>query len=272
MEAEATIVLDRELFEDLYARYNRREFVHPDPVGFLYRFENPRDREIAGLIAACLAYGRVGQIHASVDRVLDPMPSPSRFLQNASPDTLLRTYGNFRHRFASGEDLACLLLGAKRILDQWGSLEACFASGLNGGGSARGALCSFVEELTAGSSLPGRHLVPSPSKGSACKRLHLFLRWMVRRDRVDPGGWTAVTARSLVVPLDTHMHRFGLALGLTRRRQADARAAGEITAAFATIAPEDPVRYDFALTRLAIRGGGDLHAFVDRCKTRGHAK
>ncbi len=95
-------------------------------------------------------------------------------------------------------------------------------------------------------------LLPSPGKGSACKRLNLFLRWMVRSDDVDPGGWSGVDAGKLIVPLDTHMHRMGLEVGLTRRKQADMQAALEVTRAFRTIAPEDPVRYDFALTRLGI--------------------
>ena len=95
-------------------------------------------------------------------------------------------------------------------------------------------------------------LLPSPESGSACKRLNLFLRWMVRSDAVDPGGWSGVSPAMLIVPLDTHMHRIAAKLGLTKRRAADFRAAREVTGAFRTIAPEDPVKYDFALTRLGI--------------------
>lgn len=106
------------------------------------------------------------------------------------------------------------------------------------------------------------YLLPDPAQGSACKRLHLYLRWMVRNDAVDPGCWRHVAPNVLVVPLDTHMHRIARALGLTRRKQADARAAAEITAAFRTIAPTDPVRYDFALTRLGIRRDTALSDFL----------
>jgi uncharacterized protein (TIGR02757 family) len=102
------------------------------------------------------------------------------------------------------------------------------------------------------------YLLPDPAAGSACKRLHLYLRWMVRRDAVDPGGWSRVRARQLVAPVDVHMHRLGRALGFTKRRQADARTALEITAALRRFAPHDPVRYDFALTRLGIRDDARL--------------
>ena len=97
------------------------------------------------------------------------------------------------------------------------------------------------------------HLLSDPARGSTCKRLHLYLRWMVRTDAVDPGGWTAVRPAQLLVPVDVHMHRIGRALGFTRRAQPSGRATEDITAAFRRLSPDDPVRYDFALTRLGIR-------------------
>lgn len=116
------------------------------------------------------------------------------------------------------------------------------------------ALSKFAGELSRRAGGCRRGLVPSPCKGSACKRLNLFMRWMVRRDEVDPGGWSGVPPSKLVVPLDTHMFRICSTMGLTRRKQADLRTAREITDRFREIAPGDPVRYDFALTRLGMRG------------------
>ena len=95
--------------------------------------------------------------------------------------------------------------------------------------------------------------LPDPDRGSACKRLHLFLRWMVRSDDVDPGGWEGVETSKLIIPLDTHMHRLSLRMGLTERKQANGRTAEEITNALRVFNPEDPTKYDFALTRLGIR-------------------
>jgi len=262
-KAEPRLALGRKL-ERLYATCNRREFVHPDPLEFIYRYEDLLDREIAGLVASSLAYGRVKQILASVGAVLDRTGNPRRFLEHASAEKLRRTFAGFRHRFTTGKDLAGMLLGAKRAIERHGSLEACFIANLSPrDATVIPALGAFVDELTRGAGSPRRFLLPSPSRGSACKRLNLFLRWMVRADEVDPGGWGRVSARKLVVPLDTHMHRICLALGFTRRRQATLRAALEVTDAFRELAPRDPVRYDFALTRPGIRGDGDLSDLLD---------
>ena len=243
-----------------YRAYNRRRYVHPDPLEFLYGAEDPADQEIVGLIAACLAYGRVSQILASVRRVLQVVGSgspreggPRAFLERTPVEGISRMFGGFAHRFTTGRELAALLSGMKRALADHGSLEELFAAGAEASDeTVLPGLARFVGELRsyAGSVLPS--LLPSPADGSACKRLNLFLRWMVRRDTVDPGPWTCVTAAKLVVPLDTHMFRISRALGLTGRRQADLKSALEITRGFRAIRPEDPVRYDFSLTRLAL--------------------
>ncbi|MDD5723824.1 MAG: TIGR02757 family protein [Syntrophales bacterium] len=243
-----------EQLERLYERCNRREFVRPDPLEFLYSYEDPADREIVGLVASSLAYGRVLQINRSIESVLEKMwPTPSRFIRDISPASLRMTFSSFKHRFTSGDELATMLLGVKDTRLQYGSLQACFTSHL--GRDTKTiikALACFVEELSAGFPDCRSSLLPSPARGSACKRLNLFLRWMVRSDDVDPGGWDYVPASALVIPLDTHMHRVCLRLGLTRRRQADMRTALEITDSFRKIVPDDPVRYDFILTRPGI--------------------
>jgi len=258
------------LLEDLRTRYNRREFVHPDPIEFLYRYEDQHDREVAGLVAACLAYGRVAQILKSVEAALARLgPSPARFLERTPPAGLRAAFAGFRHRFTAGDDLARLLCGVRRAIGRHGSLERCFVASAPDVGREDGtvlpALAAFVGEVSRLSGCDLGHLLPSPDRGSACKRLNLFLRWMVRSDEVDPGGWLAVPASALVVPLDTHMHRLALAMGFTSRRQADLATALEVTAAFRRFAPEDPVRYDFALTRLGIRSDADMAAFLRRC-------
>jgi uncharacterized protein (TIGR02757 family) len=252
--------------DELRARYNRREFVHPDPLEFLYNYADARDREAAALIAASLAYGRVLQILRSVARVLERMGEPARFLRETPDETLARTFTDFRHRVTSGETLALMLLGMKRVTLDCGSLEACFNAGFRDEHeTVLPALSHFVEALTLAAGACPVHLLSAPAKGGACKRLNLFLRWMVREDEVDPGGWRRVSRAKLIVPLDTHMHRIGLALGFTRRRQASMRTALDITSAFRQFAPEDPVKYDFALTRLGIRSDTDLGAFLKQC-------
>ena len=150
-----------------------------------------------------------------------------------------------------------LLKGIQAVRKSHGSLQACFIEGLGENDpDVRAALGHLVAQLREGGG--ACRLLADPAAGSACKRLHLYLRWMVREDTVDPGGWRPVPASLLIVPLDTHMHRVGLAFGFTRRKQADGKTALEITGGFRRVNPDDPVRYDFALTRPGIRDGFDL--------------
>ncbi len=241
--------------EELYTHYNRLEHIHPDPLEFVHRYKTKADREISAFIASSLAYGRVQQILRSVGSVLDVMGrSPSAFLLENRPADIRYAFRSFKHRFTTGEMLAGLLTGLGKLLSQYGSLESCFLTGFSRGDrNVLPALAKLVNKLerACGHALPT--FIPSPDGGSACKRLNLFLRWMVRSDNVDPGTWRTVPASHLIVPLDTHMHRIGTTLGLTCRKQADIRCAVEITDAFASIRPDDPVRYDFALTRFGIK-------------------
>jgi len=247
--------LFQEKLEDLYSQYNKREMVHPDPLEFLYSYSVMRDREVVGIIASSLAYGRVRQILRNVAWVLERLgPSPADFLEWATLRDVRELTRGFKHRFTTQEELALLLKGMRGILIKWGSLYQGFALGVEEKDQTLvPALVRFVALLAqeAGGRPPS--LLPDPGKGSACKRLHLFLRWMVRRDDVDPGGWEELGTQRLVVPLDTHMHAVSLGLGLTRRRQGDLKTALEVTRAFARLSPQDPVKYDFVLTRWGIR-------------------
>lgn len=269
MDAEVPLAFDKGTLDELYERFNRRELVHPDPLEYLYGYDDIRDREVVAFVASSLAYGRVSQILRSISLVLERMPSPSTFLERVSHEQLRRTFRDFKHRWTTGEELAAALFGVKQVIDQYGSLHACFAACMSDGDdTALPALSAFVRELAGGGGGRPNSLIPSPMDGSACKRLNLFLRWMVRQDDVDPGDWHGVPKSKLLVPLDTHMYRTCLALKLTERKQADMRTVLEVTAGFRTIAPEDPVRYDFAITRLGIRPGTDLGSPLDERGSR----
>ena len=242
------------MLERLYRQYQRRDFVHPDPLEFLYGYDNPADREIVGFVAASLAYGRVRQIVKSISTVLAPMgSSPSCYVEHTTKRMLRRTFRNFRHRFSTGGELVELLVGIRRVRGIYGSLHACMMHHLReSDDTVVPALARMTEELRGGRSSPCNSLLPLPAAGSACKRLNLYLRWMVRRDGVDVGDWADIPSSKLVVPLDTHMHRISIGLGFTKRTQADMKTVIEVTAAFRDIAPADPVRYDFVLTRPGI--------------------
>jgi uncharacterized protein (TIGR02757 family) len=256
--------ISKDRFEELYRQYNRREFVHPDPLEFLYHYEGLCDREIVAFVASSLAYGKVAHILKSVSSVLERMkPTPLVFLKRASLKAMHQIFSGFKHRFTSDQKLCAMLFGVKEVLERHGSLQACFSAGFNDDDDTiLPALSAFTRELTVCAGDDLEHLVPSPTRGSACKRLNLFLRWMVRSDEVDPGGWENVPVSKLIVPVDTHMHKICHLLGLTARKHADMGTAVEITTAFRTIAPADPVRYDFSLTRLGIRKDADLAAFL----------
>ena len=240
--------------EHLYFSYNQRSYIHPDPLEFVYNYSTPADREVVGMIASALAFGRVGLILGTLSMVFEKMgASPVDYLENSDMDTFHHDFNGFVYRFVRGEHLVDFLIGLKSLIRDYGSLENCFVSGMSQRDETLiPAQVLFVDQLMKRTVNPG-YLVARPDKGSAMKRMNLFLRWMVRADDVDPGVWTRVSPQRLIIPLDTHMHKISQTLGFTTRKQGDMKTALEITRAFATLCPEDPVKYDFSLTRFGIR-------------------
>jgi len=245
----------KDKLEELYSLYNDRKYVHPDPLEFLYNYPDPQDIELVGLIASSLAYGRVAQILKSVSIVLDKMQgSPRKFLLKSSDKAIRSAYSGFKHRFTTGDEMASMLISARGLIEEFGTLQECFLKAFNKDDeTVLPALAAFVKRFNGNDPDSKNSLLPSPDKGSACKRLNLFLRWMVREDAVDPGGWKGIHASKLIIPLDTHMYRICSSLNMTCRKPADMVTALEITDYFRKISPDDPVRYDFAITRLGIR-------------------
>jgi len=253
--------------EAIYRKYHHRQYVYPDPLAALYGVEDPRDQEVVGLIAAALAFGNVKTILGSIEKVLREFPHPGRMLPEMARRELVRRCRGFRHRYVGERELAALLLGIQAVLRAHGGLGACFQARLDAeDATVLPALTAWVAEIQAASGLTQNYLLPDPARGSACKRLLMYLRWMVRHDVIDLGLWSKVGMRRLLIPMDTHMHRLALGIGLTQRKQADLRAAQEVTAALATIDPADPTRFDFSLTRLGIRRDSDLPDFLERCR------
>lgn len=244
--------VNKAFLDKIYKKYNKKDLVHPDPLEFLYNYKNIRDREIVGLIGASLAYGRVHQILKSVTYVLNIMgASPYNYILKTSDNEIKNAFINFKHRFNTGKDIAFLLKAIRSALLKYNSLENCFLSGYSSKDkNVIPALANFINIL---SSDKPNYLLPDPLKNSACKRLHLYLRWMVRSDEVDPGGWNKIPKSKLIIPLDTHMHNISQKFGFTKRKQANLQTTLEISKAFSNISPEDPTKYDFSLTRFGIR-------------------
>lgn len=257
----------REKLDAIARKYDRR-YLGTDPLKFVHRYADPRDREVVGLIAAAFAYGSVVLIFRAVEKILAVMGEhPREFLERFDPVRDRARFRGFRHRFHDGRDVALFLSLIAQALRAHGSLGALFAAGHSTGDADVGpALTHFVDAILAGNPRPFypsgrlpqphpvRFLLSSPADGSACKRMLLFLRWMIREnDGVDTGDWAArVPASKLLIPLDTHTFRIVRYLGFTARNANDWRAAEEATAWLRTLDPADPVRYDFALCRLGI--------------------
>ena len=239
--------------EGMYYVYARREIINPDPLYFLYSYHDVRDIEIAGLIASSLAYGRVAQIMKSVERVLACLgDEPHKFLMNNERFDLVPD--NFKHRFTTAYDMNNFISNISEVIREYKSIEGFMGKCLNASdGNIFSCLDKFSARLSMNRKPESFSLVTAPKDGSACKRLFLYLKWLVRHDDVDPGGWEVLRPCDLIVPTDTHMHRISIQLGLTSRKSADLKCAIEITNGFKEICPEDPTRYDFALTRLGIR-------------------
>lgn len=239
--------------EVLYEKYNQKRYIDPDPLLFVHQYPDKENRELVGFIAACFAYGRVEMIMKTVQSILEQLgPDPKEFLIQSEKADLSRRFKGFRYRFANQVHLVDLLLGLKGVFQRFGCLEDCFNAGMNNGDETVLSGLTFLSDEIRGTNDIG-HLLANPHKHSACKRSHLFLRWMVRKDRVDPGCWGSVAASKLIIPLDRHMHAAGNILGFTTRKSADFKTAMEITRGFQKLVSHDPVKYDFSLTRFGIR-------------------
>jgi len=253
-----------ERLDDLY-----RSFDHvtsaTDPVHIVRRFTSPADREIVGFCAAALAFGRVASVLQSIESLLAVMgPHPAAFVRRFDPAQERLRLEPLVHRWISGRDLIALLIVLQRMLIEAGSIEAFFLQGDVATSPHVGpALDSFSTRALAtdlraayGRRVPRQrgvaYFFPRPSAGSACKRLNLFLRWMVRRDEIDLGVWSKVSSARLVVPLDTHVIRVGRCLKLTRYTSPGWKMALDITNALRAFDSTDPVRFDFALCHVGM--------------------
>ncbi|GAM09849.1 hypothetical protein OR1_02131 [Geobacter sp. OR-1] len=264
--------MNRTLKDILDRLYEARSLAHlaNDPLSFCHRYPGPADREVVGLIAASFAYGNVKIILRNLERIFSVIgPAPRRFVEQFEPERDARLFSGFKHRFNDGRDLCALLLAIRQMLAETGSIESYFLKGFDPqSGDIGPGIASFSGRVLAMDFSPlfgpagifkdsyFPFFFPSPAGGSACKRLCMYLRWMVRpADGIDLGLWTGLSPERLIIPVDAHIQRIGQYLGFTRRKQADWKAAQEITAALAALDPADPVKYDFSVCHLGISEG-----------------
>ena len=229
--------------------------IAPDPLQLVLRYTNPPDQEVAGLLAAAFAYGRADIVVANAGRVLDRMlPSPYEYLVKFDRAEAKRRFAGFAHRFHKTPELIDLLARIAAAIREHGTLGELFRACYDDDdGDIGPSLTRFVEALIGSRRTKALdYLLTSPANGSACKRMNLFLRWMVRRTEPDLGIWAFVDPAKLVMPVDTHVHRIATFLGLNGRKTPDWKAARALTDRLAKFDRADPVRYDFAICRLGI--------------------
>jgi uncharacterized protein (TIGR02757 family) len=255
----------RQPLERLYRDFDYDARLGRDAIQYPLRYPDPADRELVALLTASLAYGRVDLFGRALEGVLAGMGrSPRAFVAEFDPGRDGEVFAGFLYRFNRPRDMVAFCVAARDVLARHGTLEKCF---LAGDADPRGSIGPALERFARAfldadlrdvfprgrRSRGYRHLFPLPSAGGPCKRLQLYLRWMVRREAPDFGLWTGVSPSRLLIPVDTHVENMSRAIGLTRRRSRNWKMAEEITARLAQLDPTDPVKYDFALchTRMA---------------------
>jgi uncharacterized protein (TIGR02757 family) len=253
--------------EDVRAKCDVEARLELDPVAVVHRYARPEDQELVALMASAVAFGNVKALRSKLEQALSRLGPDVARIADDELDVFARLHG-WKHRVYRGEDLARLLIGARRVQRASGSLGRRFAEDMEREGELRAALSAFARAireaggLTRSSSSKRRgaaHILADPDGSSGCKRLLLYLRWMVRpADGVDLGLWDVPTD-VLLVPVDTHIHKLGRNLGFTRRANLSWKTAQEITEALRRFDPADPAKYDFALCHMGM---------LQRCPSR----
>jgi uncharacterized protein (TIGR02757 family) len=246
--------------DQLLATSDKAKHVAHDPVEFVRKFKgNPHDVEVVGLISSALAFGKVDSIRKKIKEALLVLgESPSQTISTLSREELRSKLKNFQHRWTTGDDLADLLTAAATLREEHGSLGKLVAKKFTESKNFREALYELSSNLRKIArpkmTQTFANLIPDVMAGSACKRLLLYARWMIRKeDGVDLGVWS-LPPSVLLMPVDTHVARISNYIGLTKREEASWKTSEEITATLRKLDPEDPVKYDFALCHLGISG------------------
>lgn len=235
-------------------------FLDTDPIQIPHQYSSPPDIEIAAFIAAIFSYGRVDLFLPKIRQIMDALgksPANGVLKKTWQNGPALEKIKAFYYRFQKTSDLQALLQALSGVLGEHGSLKNFFLKNYKPADeTVLPALSEFSRQLRqrlpAASNGNGiSHLIPAPGKG-AMKRLNMFLRWMVRKDRVDFGLWKEVAPSKLIIPLDTHIRKMAAHLGLCSKPGSGIKTALEITSRLKELCPSDPVKYDFALTRIGM--------------------
>lgn len=230
-------------------QFQTPEFIADDPISIPHQFENKEDIEISGILTATISWGNRKAILKSANVMMDLLDhAPSDFIHNASTIEI-QQLDKFIYRTFQQDDLCGMIRGLRSVYVN-GGLEKIFSKSENikaGISNFRRAMLPYLSERTY------KHLA-DVNRGSAAKRINMFLRWMVRPSKfgVDFEIWKSLSPRDLLLPLDVHSGNVARSLGLLKRKQNDWKSVEEVTAALRTFDPEDPIKYDFALFGLGV--------------------
>lgn len=253
--------LIKENLDRLYNEYNFSERINHDPIQFPHKYTVPEDVEMVAFIASSFAYGKIDLFMPVIEKILNNMgKNPYDFIINFNIRKHRKLFSGISYRFSSNEDIISLLYVLHKVLQEYGSLETLFKLNFskkdeNVGKALTGFINAFLKinlQTIRRHSQGFRHFFPPPAKGSSCKRLNLFLRWMVRDKDIDLGIWKGVPKNKLVIPLDTHIAWISRCLGFTKRKSADWMTAVEITESLKYFDYKDPLKYDFVLCHLGV--------------------
>ncbi|MDO9154478.1 MAG: TIGR02757 family protein [Paludibacter sp.] len=244
--SEVKFLLDQRVIQ-----YNHTDFIDTDPIQIPHRFGRKEDIEIAGFLAAAIAWGQRKSIINNANRLMVMMDnSPYEFILEGNPASDWQYIQHFVHRTFNAVDCLFFLSSLRNIYVNHGGLESVFIEGFHSGKSIFSALTHFRKiffEIPHEQHV--RKHISDVTANSSAKRLNMFLRWMVREDenRVDFGLWKDIPKSALMLPLDVHTSNVGRALGILQRKQNDWKAVEEITSVLRSFDPEDPIKYDYAL-------------------------
>ncbi len=240
----------KEYLDLLVQTYETKDFIKDDPVQFPHRFQNKNDIEIAAFLASIFAYGKREVFIEKLNKLFEKMGNkPYEFV--ASFNSNNHILDDFDYRFSIGIDIVQIVLILKALYTSNETLESLFAYGWKNTKTVQGTLQTVVDYFYSRVTLPVTkgfyHLLPNPAKKSACKRLNMFLRWMVRDGEVDLGLWKFMPKSELLIPLDVHVAKISRSLGLLERSQNDYTAVLELMHNLKEFDSNDPVKYDFAM-------------------------
>ena len=249
----------KEILEEYYQFYNTTDFIPKDPIAIPHLFDQKEDIEIAGLIAAIFAWGNRQTILNKSKEFLTLMDNaPYDFILNAK-DADLKPFANFKHRTFNGIDAGAFIKSLNNIYNNHGGLEGAISQSIDKEHkNVKEGLIKFKELFLLQDDFPSRTKkhIASPTSNSSCKRLNMYLRWMVRSDArgVDFGIWSKIKPAQLVCPCDVHVIRVATFLGLNEQSIANWTMAETLTNKLAAFDAADPVKYDFALFGLGVNG------------------